>query len=208
MAIKVLIVDDHQVFSSSLKMVLASNNFDVESVYNAKDALKYLKAISYDILLTDIEMPETNGVELIKQIKSQPIPLKNVPKIIVLTSNKKLGLFQKLYKLGVHGFLSKNVTQLELLKALHKVMANEKYFDSHLYDQFLNTTNTKTAVEFTDRELDVLKLILDEKTTAEIANELDISPYTVEGHRKNLMQKTNAKNVVGLIKYSLNNNLF
>ena len=208
MAIKVLIVDDHQVFSSSLKMVLAANNFEVESVYNAKDALKYLKAISYDILLTDIEMPETNGVELIKQIKSHTIPLINIPKIIVLTSNKKLGLFQKLYKLGVHGFLSKNVTQFELLKALHKVMANEKYFDSHLYDQFLNTTNTKTIAEFTDRELDILKLILDEKTTAEIANELNISPYTVEGHRKNLMQKTNAKNVVGLIKYSLNNNLF
>ena len=208
MAIKVLIVDDHQVFSSSLKMVLAANNFEVESVYNAKDALKYLKAISYDILLTDIEMPETNGVELIKQIKNHTIPLINIPKIIVLTSNKKLGLFQKLYKLGVHGFLSKNVTQFELLKALHKVMANEKYFDSHLYDQFLNTTNTKAIAEFTDRELDILKLILDEKTTAEIANELNISPYTVEGHRKNLMQKTNAKNVVGLIKYSLNNNLF
>ena len=208
MAIKVLIVDDHQVFSSSLKMVLASNNFDVESVFNAKDALKYLRAISYDILLTDIEMPEIDGVELIKQIKSQRILLKNVPKTIVLTSNKKLGLFQKLYKLGVDGFLSKNVTQFELLKALQKVSANEKYFDSHLYDQFLNAPNTATAVDFTERELEVLKLILDEKTTAEIAKELNISPYTVEGHRKNLMQKTNAKNVVGLIKYSLNNNLF
>jgi DNA-binding CsgD family transcriptional regulator len=64
------------------------------------------------------------------------------------------------------------------------------------------------SIEFTARELDVLRLIMDEKTTADIAVELGISAYTVEGHRKNLLQKTNSKNVVGLIKYTLVNNLF
>ena len=70
------------------------------------------------------------------------------------------------------------------------------------------SSNTETnSVEFTTRELDVLQLILEEKTTSEIAEKLKISPFTVEGHRKNLMQKTNSKNVVGLIKYSLLNNI-
>ena len=153
-------------------------------------------------------MPEINGVDFIKIINQSKNELKNIPKIIVLTSYKKLSLFKKLHTLGVDGFLSKNTSQFELLKAINQVLANQKYYETSIYNSYLKSNLNNQSIEFTDRELDVLKLILEEKTTSEIALQLQISKYTVEGHRKNLLQKTNSKNVVGLIKYSLNNNLF
>lgn len=208
MPIKILLLDDHQVFSSSLKMVLETNNYEVYSVTEVSFAVKLIKANTYDLIISDIEMPDINGVEFIKEIYRYKKQLKKTPKIIVLTSYNKLTLFKKLYSLGIDGYLNKNTTQFELLEAIKRVLTDEKYYEGNMYHQFLNSNLKNQNVEFTKRELDVLLLILDEKTSAEIGLELKISPHTVEGHRRNLLQKTNSKNVVGLIKYSINNNLF
>jgi DNA-binding NarL/FixJ family response regulator len=204
---KILIVDDHKVFSESLKMVLESHHFDVKNINNAEVALKYLKSESYDIVITDVEMPEINGFDFIKKIKIIENELPKIPKYIILTSYSKIKVFKQFYNLGVNAYLSKNVSQLELLNVIKKVLKNEKYFEKSIYDAFINSNSETNSVEFTRRELDVLQLILEEKTTSEIAEKLQISPFTVEGHRKNLMQKTNSKNVVGLIKYCLLNNI-
>lgn len=205
---KILIVDDHKVFSESLKMVLENHGFDVKNINNAEIALKYLKSEAYDIVITDVEMPEINGFDFIKKIKTIESDLPKIPKYIILTSYSKIKVFKQFYNLGVNAYLSKNVSQLELLNVIKKVLKNEKYFEKSIYDAFINANTESNSVEFTTRELDVLQLILEEKTTSEIAEKLKISPFTVEGHRKNLMQKTNSKNVVGLIKYSLLNNIF
>ena len=203
---KILIVDDHKVFSESLKMVLENHHFDVKNINNAEVALKYLKSEAYDIVITDVEMPDINGFDFIKKIKIIENKLPKIPKYIILTSYSKIKVFKQFYDLGVNAYLSKNVSQLELLNVIKKVLKNEKYFEKSIYDAFINSNLETNSVEFTTRELDVLKLILEEKTTSEIAEKLQISPFTVEGHRKNLMQKTNSKNVVGLIKYCLINN--
>ncbi|WP_445718719.1 response regulator [Flavobacterium sp.] len=204
---KILIVDDHKVFSESLKMVLENHHFDVKNINNAEVALKYLKSEAYDIVITDVEMPDINGFDFIKKIKIIENKLPKIPKYIILTSYSKIKVFKQFYDLGVNAYLSKNVSQLELLNVIKKVLKNEKYFEKSIYDAFINSNLETNSVEFTTRELDVLKLILEEKTTSEIAEKLQISPFTVEGHRKNLMQKTNSKNVVGLIKYCLINNI-
>jgi DNA-binding NarL/FixJ family response regulator len=204
---KILIVDDHKVFSESLKMVLESQNFQVKNVTNADLALKYLKSEGYDVVITDVEMPEINGFDFIKKIKEVENQLPKIPKYIILTSFSKIKVFKQFYNLGIDAYLSKNVSQLELISVLKKVLQNEKHFEKSIYDAFLNSDSKDNEVEFTPRELDVLRLILEEKTTAEIAELLQLSPFTIEGHRKNLLQKTNSKNVVGLIKYTLLNNL-
>ena len=204
---KILIVDDHKVFSESLKMVLENHHFDVKNINNAEVALKYLKSEAYDIVITDVEMPDINGFDFIKKIKIIENELPRITKYIILTSYSKIKVFKQFYDLGVNAYLSKNVSQLELLNVIKKVLKNEKYFEKSIYDAFINSNLETNSVEFTTRELDVLKLILEEKTTSEIAEKLQISPFTVEGHRKNLMQKTNSKNVVGLIKYCLINNI-
>lgn len=94
-----------------------------------------------------------------------------------------------------------------MISVVKKVLQNEKYFEKTIYEAYLKENKNSADIELTSRELDVLRLIMEENTTSEIAEKLQISPYTVEGHRKNLLQKTNSKNVVGLIKYSLLNNL-
>lgn len=208
MSIKILLVDDHQMFSSSLKMVLETNNYDVVNVADVSRAIKYLKTTAFNIIISDIEMPGVNGVDFIKELHTIKNDLAQFPKIIVLTSYNHVSLFKKLHKIGINGFLSKNTSQFELTKAINKVISNENYYEAKIYNEFLSSRMDHLEINFTNRELDVLKLILNEKTTSEIASQLKISPYTVEGHRKNLLQKTNSKNVVGLIKYSLNNNLF
>lgn len=208
MSLKILILDDHRVFSESLKVVLESQGFDVVNVAQGKVALSLLKANEFDVLISDIEMPEISGVDFIKLVYQNVEALANKPKIVVLTSYKKVSLFKKLLAIGIDGFLSKNVSHVELLNVIRKVIDGEKYYESSIYNEYLELNKNQENIDFTPRELDVLRLIMDEKTTSEIASELGISAHTVEGHRKNLLQKTNSKNVVGLIKYTLVHNLF
>ncbi len=207
MALKILILDDHKVFSESLKVVLESQDFEVFNVDQASLALSLLKAHEIDVLISDIEMPEISGVDFIKIMKENTEKLAKQPKVIVLTSYKKISLFKKLLSIGIDAFLSKNVSHIELLNVIRKVNEGEKYYEASIYNEYLSLHKNAESIEFTPRELDVLRLIMDEKTTSDIAVELGISAYTVEGHRKNLLQKTNSKNVVGLIKYTLVNNL-
>jgi DNA-binding NarL/FixJ family response regulator len=208
MSLKILILDDHRVFSESLKVVLESQGFDVVNVAQGKVALSLLKANEFDLLISDIEMPEISGVDFIKLVYQNVEALAKKPKIVVLTSYKKVSLFKKLLAIGIDGFLSKNVSHVELLNVIRKVIDGEKYYESSIYNEYLELNKNQDNIDFTPRELDVLRLIMDEKTTSEIASELGISAHTVEGHRKNLLQKTNSKNVVGLIKYTLVHNLF
>ena len=207
MSLKILILDDHRVFSESLKVVLESQGFDVVNVAQGKVALSLLKANEFDVLISDIEMPEMSGINFVKMLKENASKLVNEPKVIILTSYRKVSLFRKLLTIGIDAFLSKNVSHIELLNVIRKVADGEKYYEAFIYNEYLELSKNSEILDFTPRELDVLKLIMDEKTTAEIAEELKISIHTVEGHRKNLLQKTNSKNVVGLIKYTLVKNL-
>ncbi|CCG54551.1 Two-component system response regulatory protein, LuxR family [Flavobacterium indicum GPTSA100-9 = DSM 17447] len=204
---RILIVDDHKIFSESLKVVLERNNFEAICISDASVALKYLKTEVFDVVITDIEMPHMNGVTFIKEIKKNESSYIKVPKNIILTSHTSIKIFRQLINLNIDAYLSKNVSSIELISVVKKVLQNEKYFEKTIYEAYLKDSNINSKIEFTPRELDILKLILEEKTTMEIADELKISNFTVEGHRKNLMQKTNSKNVVGLIKYAILNNI-
>lgn len=207
MSLKLLILDDHKVFSESLKHVFESQGFEVFSVTNPNMAYGILKTQRIDIVISDIEMPEMSGINFVKMLKENASKLVNEPKVIILTSYRKVSLFRKLLTIGIDAFLSKNVSHIELLNVIRKVADGEKYYEAAIYNEYLELSKNSEILDFTPRELDVLKLIMDEKTTAEIAEELKISIHTVEGHRKNLLQKTNSKNVVGLIKYTLVKNL-
>ncbi|MCA9750043.1 MAG: response regulator transcription factor, partial [Romboutsia sp.] len=110
MALKILILDDHKVFSESLKVVLETHGFDVVNITQAEVALRLIKAHGADIVISDIEMPEMSGLEFIKNIKENSREYKVAPKIIVLTSYTKLNLFKQLLNIGIDAYLSKNVS--------------------------------------------------------------------------------------------------
>lgn len=199
----ILLVDDHKIFTESLTHAL-EDHYSLNKATSVDTAIKYLNSLAIDLVITDIELPERNGVDLIKEIKKN---FKNI-KIIVLSSHTNQTLFKQLIALGIDGFLSKNTSKFDLLSTIKTILSDEQYFEPELYNNYLAKGKLNPKQKFSPRELDVLKLILDEKTTSQIAESLEISSYTVEGHRKSLLHKTNATNVVGLVKYAITHNLF
>ncbi|NHN27009.1 response regulator transcription factor [Flavobacterium jejuense] len=204
MPYKIIIVDDHKVFAESIASILR-NKYEVVEVTSVEKALQIVKTFSPDLILTDLQLPDQDGFFLIKSIKKQGLPAK----ILVLSSLANQATIHKLVQLEVNGFLNKNVSSIDLLNAIQKIIQGESYFQADIYNDYIKNFKLKSEKvnEITPREIDVLKLIIEEKTTSEIAEILNISSYTVEGYRKNLLYKTGATNVVGLIKYAMKINL-
>lgn len=201
---KIIIVDDHKVFAESIASVLR-NKYDVVEVSSVEKALQVLKTFTPKLIITDLQLPDQDGFFLIKSIREKGL----LPKILVLSSLTNHSTIHKIIQLKVNGFLNKNVSSIDLLNGIQKIIQGENFFQDDIYNDYLKNFKLKTdqTQEITPREIDVLKLIIEEKTTSEIAEILNISNYTVEGYRKNLLNKTGATNVVGLIKYAMKINL-
>ena len=201
---KILLVEDHKTVSESLRILLENNNYDVTTCSDPIFALKLIPTNNFNLIITDIEMPQLNGVDFIKRVKA--LNDKKV-KILVLSTHSNNSLIQQLFNLKVNGYINKSASSLDLLQAIRYILDNKNYFPNWVNKNQTveETKEEKTNTKFTKRELDVLKLILNEITTREIATKLNISISTVEEHRRNLLVKTNSKNVVGLVKYCIIN---
>jgi DNA-binding NarL/FixJ family response regulator len=201
---KILIVDDHKVFAESIASVLRSK-YEVKEVTSVDKALQVRSVFLPDLMITDLQLPEKDGLWLIKTIREKD----DEAKILVLSSMTNHATIHKLLQFEVNGFLNKNVSSLDLLNAIQKIMEGENYFQTDIYEDYLENYKSKSGATqtITPRELEVLQLIIEEKTTSEIAEILKLSAYTVEGYRKNLLLKIGASNVVGLIKYAIKINL-
>ncbi|WP_036822445.1 response regulator transcription factor [Polaribacter sp. Hel1_85] len=204
--IKLFIVDDHKMFLEGIQSILIDTQF-IDVIATAKDgkeALKLLNNFLPDIIITDIDMPNLDGIELTKLVKKQSDNIK----IIAVSSHSEGEVISKAIKAGINGYILKNTGKTELLKAIKQVYKGENYYTEevkkNLNDSLFNPTKAKNQiVKISSREKEVLKLISEEMNTQEIAEELFISPNTVEVHRKNLMRKIGTKNMVGLVKYAI-----
>ena len=211
--IHILIVDDHQVLADGIRALLESTP-GLEIVHHCLDGAETLTYLSekpqIEVVLLDINLPDTNGVHLCQEIK-QRYPDK---KILALTMHQEPGFIMKMVKAGVDGYLLKNTGKEELVKAIEQVHDGEKYFNKWVTDRLLegmnNTTKTSSlgyVQKITRREKEVLRLIIEEMTTEEIAEKLFISTTTVISHRKSLLRKLNAKNTAGLVRTAFELNL-
>ncbi len=210
--LNIAIADDEKLFRSGIKMILEeSTRFKV--LLEAENGQELLDNISQDnfpdLILLDLSMPVLDG------IKTLEILIGKYPtaKIIILTSHYDATIIVKLIEMGASSFLAKNTHPDLLIEAINKVI--EKGF--HYTDYILELLREKmlyggkregVIVNLSDREEEVLKKLCDQKTTKEIADELYISPRTVEGHRNNLLHKTQAKNLAGLIIYAIENGIY
>ncbi len=208
--IKILIVDDHLMFLEGLKSLLHDEKtIEIIGVAsNGQEALDLLAQHNVNIVITDISMPEIDGFELISTIK------KKYPHVstLVLSMHSESRIISKLIKQNVNGYLLKNAEKEELLKAISLLANGENYFSEEVKKIFVESSfsrNKKSdfVPELSRREKEVLKLIVEEFTAKEIAEELFISQHTVESHRKNIFSKLNVKNVAGLVKYAIENDL-
>ncbi len=165
----------------------------------AKSALKEIGEYRPDIVLTDINMPEMDGIELTKHIKK----LYPTIKIIALSMFGERETISDMLKAGVSAYILKNTGKQELLKAIDKVANGGTFFSDEVSAEMMRAYPETAAKEISlsQREIEVIELIAQEYTNAKIAETLFISERTVETHRKNIFRKTDTKSVLGLIKY-------
>lgn len=209
--IKLFILDDHQMLIDGLKALLENEQrySIVGTALNANNALKLIGETLPDIVLTDINMPEINGVEFARSLKSE---FPNI-KVIALSMFGESAIISEMINAGVVGYILKNTGKEELLAALNKIAAGGMFFSDEVAVEMMKSAmeaskkQEKSSVFLTGREKEIVKLIAKEYSNAQIADQLFISERTVESHRKNIFRKANVKSIVGLIKYAIENKL-
>tara|TARA_B110000459_G_C16544960_1_gene463848 strand:+ start:519 stop:1169 length:651 start_codon:yes stop_codon:yes gene_type:complete len=200
---KVIIIDDHKLFTNGLSSILESIGLRVMSTFESgKNALIYLQNNEIDIIFSDINMQEIDGLQLCRRLKRE----KSEAKVIILSMYEDPNIVKEAFDCGASAYLSKNSEKEEIIKAIEKSLDNKTYVNKRLLKKKVKVSKEDTFTlryKLTLREREVLKLLLDEASNREIGEILKISTRTVETHRKNIMLKLDVKNNIGLIKKSL-----
>jgi DNA-binding NarL/FixJ family response regulator len=202
--IALLLVDDHPMVLEGLRALLAgSGDISIKGAFtNGADALTFLENNNIDIILLDINLPGMNGYELCKLIKKKYPAIK----VIALSTHTERSGITRMIQNGASGYLSKSADSKQLLAAIHAVQANNIYLGDEIQME-LTSPGTTTLPKLTRREKEVLTLIAEGKTTAQMAEDLFLSHLTVETHRRNIMTKFDVSNSAALIKLALDNGL-
>ncbi|MDI1304403.1 MAG: response regulator transcription factor [bacterium] len=212
--IKIILVDDEILFRKGISFLLEREK-NLEIIFeasNGDELISYLQSNKNhpDVIMMDLKMPLINGIEATKIIR------KDFPeiKIIALTSYDSKSFVANMIDVGAVSYLIKNATPQDLLTTINEVALKGFYYTNYILEiikeDVLTTKKGKSNFEsnfLTKREIEVLKLICFQKSTVEIAEQLFISPRTVEGHRNNLLLKTESKNIAGLVVYAVQNDI-
>jgi len=198
---KILPADDHFLVLDGLEVLLSTFEFveKTQSVLNFMELKEVLKEQSFDVLLLDIHFGKHDGRTIIQEIKQ----LMPDMKVIALTSHSDSVTIKSSVNAGFDGYLLKIDSREQIEKALKEVTNGAQYFSPNTQQAFFEMNATKNKVELTEREKEILQLIVQEKTTKEIAEQLCLSNKTVETHRSNIMQKLEVKNIAGMVKKAI-----
>lgn len=214
--IHIALVDDQVLFREGIaSLIRLEQDFDlVMEADNGKEFLTSLKERNElpDIVLTDMEMPEMDGMQLNEEIR------KHFPsiKVIVLSVHAKERLMARMIQAGASGYLLKNCNKEELIKAIRNVYNQGFYITPDVLKAIQSPlaktktiTNTQSIpVDLSAREMEVLKLICEENSNTEIAEKLFLSVRTVDGHRNNLLAKTGCHNTAGLVIFAVKHHIY
>jgi DNA-binding NarL/FixJ family response regulator len=213
LSIKVSIADDHKIFRDGIRMALKGKEYlkILWEAENGKDLMHKIKLKKPDVLLMDIRMPEMDGVNAIGLIRKEYEDIK----IIVLTMYDDQEMITKMMEMGANAYLTKTSDPEEIYQAILGCMNDDFYFNDLVNKAVLSKLQTKkqvrqfypNPVKFSEKEIRVLKLIAEDKTTDEISKEVYLSPRTVETIRQNMKTKVGAKTIAGLIMYGTRNKL-
>ena len=202
-----LIVDDHPLVIAGLVQLISCLDFVhvADTAGNAIDAMDKLKSTPIDIVLLDINLPDINGIDLCKKIKNSFPDIK----IIGLSTFSDRSYILRMLDNGASGYLIKSASSEEIENAIRTVLAGNLYLSLSMEHMLKPATPLQTGAlpALTRREKEVLQLIADGKTNAQIATELFISPLTVDSHRKNLLTKLDVHNTAALIRLAVEQHL-
>lgn len=212
--IKIALVDDEVLFRKGIAFLLQRED-NIEIIFEASNGEELVNKlieneVKPDIIIMDLKMPVLNGVEATKIIR------KSFPeiKIIALTSYDSKSFIANMIQVGAVAYLIKNTTPKDLIKTINEVSKKGFYYSESVLktvqETIVSSKNSKGNLEtsfLSPREIEILQLICLQKTTSEIAEHLFLSPRTVEGHRNNLLLKTESRNIAGLVVYAIQNEI-
>ena len=206
MKIKIVIADDHKIVREGIKAMLHDEEWMevAAEACDGEEVLSFLERYDADLVLLDIDMPVMDGITCAKQIR------KFWPKtrVLIVSMHQSEQYVVDAFRAGANGFITKDSCKGEIVSAITALMEGNSYFSKEVSQKLWNHINRppqeRSSVYsnepiLTPREMEVLELIAEEYTNQEIADLLFISPHTVVTHRRNLLQKLNAKNTAGLV---------
>lgn len=212
--IKIILADDHRLFRDGVRSIL-SNQDHVEIIHEVSSGVELIESIKThpcDIVISDISMPEINGIEAAQWIYD------NKPEInvLILSMHINEAYIHKSMKAGVKGYLPKDVSKEELLLAIQTIYEGKEYFGQEISDLIFKSYVKETKmeaqgisakVELTNRELEIVKLVAEGLLNKEISDQLKISIRTVDTHKANIIQKLKLKSSIDIVKYAIKNGI-
>ncbi|SFE55704.1 response regulator transcription factor [Thermoflexibacter ruber] len=215
MKIKVLLIDDHHLVRKGIRLLLE----DVEDIEvigeasNGKEGLEKIKMLQPDLALVDISMPEMNGIEMVGEAKKQ---FPQVKSLILSMHNSEEYILQSL-DAGAYGYMLKDSTQEEMLRAIREVNRGERFFSNAVANLIVNAymnlnkqvqhQNDKKKTILSDREKEIIALLIEGLNSKEIAEKLDLSVRTVDNHRANIIKRLQVRNTAELVKIAMEEKL-
>lgn len=195
---RVLLIDDHSLFLDGLELLLKrTGNYEVAGKINDPlKAIDFLNTHRVDMVLADIQMPGIDGLDLLKRIQSR-FPL---IKVVMISMHEEDEFVQEIMSSGGYGFLPKSMDSSRMMEELSKIRDGAKIFPK-------GTKKAAQSEHFSERELEILRLLAKGKNSFEIAEELFITLNTVKTHRRNMLRKLKASNTSQLLKIGFDNNL-
>jgi DNA-binding NarL/FixJ family response regulator len=211
--IKIILTDDHRIFRDGIKSLLSENE-EIQIIGEASDGfelMEMLKMSTPDLVIMDITMPKLSGIEVTKQISS----LYPEMGILILSMHTNEEFVINSIKAGAQGYLPKDTSKEELLKAIHAIYNGGEYYSKNVSDSFLKNFARRFKVEqtlkendeLTKREIEILQLAAGGSSNKEIADQLYISIKTVDAHKNHIMQKLKLKNTAELVIYAIKNKI-
>lgn len=213
--IKIAIADDHKIFRDGIKMALSPRQ-NLKMIWEAEDGKDLLHKISIkkpDVLLMDIRMPEIDGINAIELLRKEYDELK----IIVLTMYDDQQMISKMMEMGANAYLTKTTDPDEIYEAILTCMNEDFYFNQLVNNAVMGKLmqkknvrqhyGTQIPISFSEKELKILQLLAEDKTTEEISKIIFLSPRTIETIRQNMKSKVGAKTIGGLIMYGMRNKM-
>ena len=213
--IKIAIADDHKIFRDGIKMALNPKE-DLKMIWEAEDGKDLMHKMTIkkpDLLLMDIRMPEIDGINAIEMLRKEYEDLK----IIILSMYDDQQMISKMMEMGANAYLTKTTDPEEIYEAILTCMNEDFYFNDLVNKAVMGKLMQKksvrqhygstTAIQFNEKEIKILQLLAEDKTTEEISKTIFLSPRTIETIRQNMKMKVNAKTIGGLIMYGMRNKL-
>jgi DNA-binding NarL/FixJ family response regulator len=207
--IRLVVADDHTILREGLKQVLsgASDLAVVGEAQDGHEVLQRVRELEFDVLLLDMSMPGKSGIELIKQVRGEKPKLR----ILVLSMHQEPQYAVRAIKAGASGYLTKESASAQLVSAIRKVAGGGAFITDSVAEQLalgaMPQTEAPPHHALSDREFQVLQLLVSGKTVSEVAGELNLSVKTVSTHKARIMQKMNMSNPTELIRYALHHGL-